>query len=205
MCPWCIVGYKNLLNALTLMENAPELDIHWHPFQLNPAMPKEGQDIREHLAEKYGTTPEQSNENRNRLVQIGQSIGFQFNFVDKMRIYNTFELHRLLHWAKAHGKQTELKLALFEAYFSQGKAMNDLGAVTYVAESVGLDSTAAKEVLQGTEFSNEVIAEEELWKSRGIQAVPAIILAEKYLVSGAQAPETLAQALEQVITELSAA
>ena len=117
VCPWCIIGYRQLQKALDMMPGEFAVDIRWHPFELNPGMPPEGQDVGEHLAQKYGTSPEQSQAARSRLTSLGDSLGFKFDYSPGMRMVNTFRAHQLLHWAAEQGLQTPLKLALFETFF----------------------------------------------------------------------------------------
>ncbi len=200
MCPWCIVGYRRLEQALSQFDDL-EVKLQWHPFELNPAMGPEGQHLGEHIAEKYGSTPEQSTQNRQRLTQMGADLGFEFNFSDASRIYNTLQAHQLLYWAAESGKQTELKLALFSSYFTDQKNPDDIEVLIEAATKVGLDADEARAVLTDKRFETAVIEEEQLWISRGIQAVPAIVFNQQYLVSGAQDPDTIAELISKLTTE----
>ena len=147
VCPWCIIGYKQLMKALAALPGQFDVTLRWHPFELNPRMPEDGQDLREHLAQKYGTSPAQSQAARARLTALGASLGFTFDYFDGMRMVNTFRAHQLLHWAGEQGRQTELKLALFEAFFSRREDVNDPGVLVAVAARAGLDSAQARAVL----------------------------------------------------------
>ncbi|AZG37094.1 DsbA family oxidoreductase [Shewanella psychromarinicola] len=200
MCPWCIVGYRRLEQALSQF-NDLEVKIQWHPFELNPTMGPEGQHLGEHIAEKYGSTPEQSAQNRQRLTQMGADLGFEFNFSDSSRIYNTLLAHQLLYWAAESGKQTELKLALFSSYFTQQQNPDDIEVLINIATQVGLDADEARVVLSDKRYEKAVKEAEQLWISRGIQAVPAIVFNQQYLVSGAQEPATIAELITKLTTE----
>ncbi|PHS63863.1 MAG: disulfide bond formation protein DsbA [Thalassobium sp.] len=199
MCPWCAIGYASLRQALTAMEDKIVADIHWQPFELNPDMPAEGQHLREHLAEKYGSSDEESRANRERITQMGANLGFTFNFRDEQRILNTFAAHQLLHWAAEEGKQTELKLALFSAYFRDGRDVSKADELCAIAAEVGLDGAAAATVLADGRYANIIRATEQQWQEMGIRSVPAVILNQKYLVSGAQPPESYVKALTEIM------
>lgn len=196
----CIVGYRRLEQALSKFDDL-EVKLQWHPFELNPAMASEGQHLGEHIAEKYGSTPEQSAQNRQRLTQMGADLGFEFNFSDSSRIYNTLLAHQLLYWAAETGKQTDLKLALFSSYFTEQKNPDDIEVLIEAATKVGLDAAEARAVLSDKRFETAVKEEEQLWISRGIQAVPAIVFNQQYLVSGAQDPDTIAELITKLLAE----
>jgi predicted DsbA family dithiol-disulfide isomerase len=164
-------------------------------------MGPEGQHLGEHIAEKYGSTPEQSAQNRQRLTQMGADLGFEFNFTDDSRIYNTLLAHQLLYWAAESGKQTELKLALFDTYFTEQKNPDDIEVLIAVATQVGLDADEASAVLTDKRYEKAVKDEEQLWISRGIKVVPAIVFNQQYLVSGAQDPDTIAELITKLTTE----
>jgi predicted DsbA family dithiol-disulfide isomerase len=198
VCPWCIIGYKQLQRALAQMEGAFAVDIHWQPFELNPRMPPEGQELREHLAEKYGTSAEQSRGARYRLTELGESLGFKFDYFDGMRIYNTFLAHQLLHWAGEQGKQTELKLALFEAFFSQRENVGDIRLLSTVAGRVGLDPGEALDVLTSGCFAQAVRLEQARWLDRDVHAVPMFYFNDGYPVPGAQEAQTFVRVLEKL-------
>ncbi|MCZ4287942.1 DsbA family oxidoreductase [Hoeflea alexandrii] len=196
VCPWCVVGYRQLEQALK--STATDYEIHWHPFELNPDMPAEGQNLREHLAEKYGATPEQSQENRARLTDLGATLGFKFAFTDDMRMVNTFDAHRLIHWAETQGLGHTLKQGLFAAYFSEQRDVSDAAVLIDVAENAGLDATEAKAVLDGQRYAAEVRQQENVWIQNNIRGVPAIIFDNKHLVTGAQGVENYTRILTQL-------
>ena len=199
VCPWCIVGYKQLDKAMK--ETGIQAEITWHPFELNPNMPAEGQNLREHIMEKYGSTAEQSASTRERLVQIGADLGFEFNFNDDSRMHNTFLAHQLLHWAKSKDKQHELKLALFATHFTDGRNLGSVDVLADAAESVGLDREEALAVLRDGRFAEDIREEEKIWQQRGIRGVPATVIDQKHLVSGAQGEEAFAELLQRLASE----
>ncbi len=138
VCPWCIVGYQRLQKAIETLDDI-DVDIKFHPFELNPNMPQEGQNLREHIMEKYGISEQQSAENRARLAAVGQEIGFTFNFTDDSRMQNTFKVHQLIHFAAENGLEEEMKLSLFNAYFTDGKDVNDLDVLIALDGDIGID------------------------------------------------------------------
>lgn len=196
MCPWCIIGYRQL--ALALEASDVDHEIHWHPFELNPNMPPEGQDIGEHLAEKYGTTPEQSAANRANMAAHGKELGFDFNFVDGFRMHNTFHTHQLLHWANELGRKHDLKQALFTAHFTHGRNLSDDAVLVDIAGEIGLDTDTAKAVLADQRFATAVRQEQNLWTQRGISGVPAVVFDRQYLVTGAQGVDNFKNILAQL-------
>lgn len=198
MCPWCVVGYKNLEQALLQLSQTISADISWHAFELNPDMPKEGQNLAEHLMQKYGQSKAQSEENREQLTQLGKQAGFNFNFDENSIMINSFDCHRLLSWSKKHNKQTELKLALFKAHFSDKVYLNDQSALLAVVASVGLPLDDAKEILETNAFVDEVKSEQDQMRQFGISSVPTFIINEKYAINGGQAVETFKQALQEI-------
>jgi len=199
-CPWCVIGLKSLQAALGRLEGQVSADIHFQPFELNPQMAPEGQDLVEHITEKYGSTQEQVKRNREAIASRGAQLGFTFDMAKRGRIYNTFNAHRLLHWAELEGagKQAALKEALFAAYFSEGRNPSDCEVLVELAAHVGLDPERARAILASAEYAEEVRAREQLYLRNGIHAVPAVILNDKYLVQGGQPVEAFEQALAQV-------
>ena len=195
VCPWCFIGYRQLEKALEIA--GLEGDIRWHPFELNPAMAPEGEDTAEHIARKYGATPEQSASTRSHMKSIAEPLGIDFSGRSK-RIWNTFDAHQLLLWAQDTGRQTALKLKLFEAYFTAGENVSDREVLLNAAEAAGLNRAEAADVLADGRNAETVRALEQRWGEMGITGVPAMILAEKGLVMGAQEPERLAIALRKM-------
>ncbi len=199
VCPWCIIGYKKLEQAMQRFEGKAEFALAWHAFELNPNMPPEGQDINEHMAQKYGATPEQSKANRERLRNAGSDLDFEFSYHENMRMVNTFDAHRLLHWAGETGKQTALKLALFKAHFTDGKDVSDHEILTEVAVAVGLDEKRVRSLLASDIYAADVRAVEAQWQDRFISGVPAFIFNKKFMVPGAQDADVFAQIIESKI------
>jgi predicted DsbA family dithiol-disulfide isomerase len=199
-CPWCVIGLRALTQALGGLGDEVKAEIHFQPFELNPNMPAEGQDINEHIFEKYGSTPEQSRQNREVIRQRGAELGFTFSQGDR-RIYNTFDAHRLLHWAELEGKQQALKEALFAAYFTDHANPSDHKVLATVAEQVGLDRQRAEAILASGEYAAEVRELEQLWVSRGVSSVPTIVFNDRYAVSGGQPVEAFTDAIRQIIAE----
>jgi predicted DsbA family dithiol-disulfide isomerase len=197
-CPWCAIGLKSLEQALERVAGEVQADIHFQPFELNPQMPPEGQDTFEHLNQKYGSTREQQAESREMIRQRGAELGFTFEMGKRGRIYNTFDAHRLLHWAEGQGRQRALKEKLFEAYFTQGEDPSSHEVLARVAGEVGLDREQAREVLESNAYADEVRQQEYYWQRAGIRSVPAIVINERHLISGGQPPEVFEQALRQL-------
>ena len=175
--------------------------MHFQPFELNPQMAPEGQDIGEHLHEKYGATPEQSQKNREAIAARGAELGFAFSMDKRSRIYNTFDAHRLLHWAEEKGLQPQLKHALFTAYFTDGQNPSDHDVLVRVAAKVGLDADEARALLASDRFADEVREREQLYLQNGIHSVPAIIINDRHLIQGGQPVEVFEQALRQIAAQ----
>mgnify|MGYP001823331777 FL=1 len=196
VCPWCILGYKQLERAL--QETKTAANIHWHPFELNPRMAQEGENLREHLAAKYGTTPEGSRRARARLTELGAELGFVFDYTDDMRMVNTFRAHQLLKWAEEHGRGHDLQMALFAAFFAERLDLNDPAVLARVAARIGLDGDEALAILTDGRYAEDVRQDEQFQISRGIEGVPAMIIDEKYLVVGAQGVDNYRSILEKI-------
>lgn len=202
-CPWCVIGLRGLEEALERTGDLIDAHITFQPFELNPAMPPEGQNIGEHLRQKYGSTPDQSAASREMIRGRAAEFGFAINYSDDSRIYNTFDAHRLLHWAEGEGRQAELKHALFEAYFTDGRSPADHDVLVAAAEKAGLSGEGAREVLATGQYGEEVRQAEQLWQSRGINSVPAIVIDGRYLISGGQPPEAFERALRKIAAEVA--
>lgn len=200
-CPWCVVGLYGLLQALEILRNEVQAKIHFQPFELNPKMGPQGQNITEHISEKYGSTPEQSQKNREAIRARGADVGFAFRTDGNSRIYNTFDAHRLLHWAGLEGLQLALKEALFKAYFTDGGNPSDHAQLLQIAETVGLDRQRAEAILATDELADEVRAEEQLWLQRGVSSVPTVVFNGQYAVTGGQPVETFVGAIRQIMAE----
>jgi predicted DsbA family dithiol-disulfide isomerase len=204
VCPWCAIGLKSLEQALKSVGSEIAANVHFQPFELNPDMVPEGENVAEHLAHKYGSTPEQMAKNQEGIRQRGAAIGFEFNLDKRNRIYNTFDAHRLLHWAEQEGKQYALKLALLKAYFGEGENVSSHDVLARIAGEAGLDAGKAREVLDSDQFAREVREQERFYQSQGIRAVPSVIINDRYLIQGGQPPEAFEQILRQVAAEAEA-
>ncbi len=200
-CPWCIIGLGGLEEALRRVGGLVQADIHFHPFELNPGMASEGQNIVEHIAQKYGASREQSAATRKAIQDRAAQVGFRMATSDESRIYNTFDAHRLLYWAGLEGRQSALKHALFEAYFTGGQNVADTAVLVAAAEKAGLDGGAAREVLTSGRYADEVREAERRWQEAGVNSVPAIVINDRYLISGGQPPETFERALRTIASE----
>ncbi|MCL4134188.1 UNVERIFIED_CONTAM: hypothetical protein GTU68_037391 [Idotea baltica] len=196
MCPWCIIGYRQLARALDGAGTVHE--IHWHPFELNPDMPPEGQNIIEHVAEKYGSTRAQSDQSRAQMTALGHELGFEFAWDEDSRMHNTFNAHQLLHWADEQGRKDDLKQAFFGAHFTDQRDLSDDGVLADVAHETGLDRATALAVLADQRYANAVRDVENFWIKQGIQGVPAVVFNRKHLVTGAQGVENYTNILHQL-------
>lgn len=200
-CPWCAIGLHALEQAAARLQGEVVLDLHFQPFELNPQMPPGGQDIGEHLHEKYGTTPAQSQPTRDAIAARGAQLGFVFRMDQRGRIYNTFDAHRLLHWAGEEGPagaQAALKHALFKAYFTDGQDPSDAEVLVQAAIAAGLDAQRARAVLASGAFADAVRAREQFYQRQGIQSVPAVVLNDRHLVQGGQPAEVFERVLRQL-------
>jgi len=197
-CPWCAVGLYSLERALADLGDAVPVELHFEPFELNPAMPAEGEDAVEHLSRKYGAPPEQLAKSRAALRERGAAVGFTFG--DRPRVWNTFDAHRLLHWAGLQGedKQRALKHALLKAYHTDAENPGAREVLLRLAREVSLDADRAAAILDSDEYAAEVRERERFWQARGIHSVPAIVIDDRHLVSGGQPPEVFEKALRQI-------
>jgi predicted DsbA family dithiol-disulfide isomerase len=199
-CPWCVVGLRSLLEALDSVRNEVKAEIHFQPFEPNPDMPPEGENTTQHVQKKYGSSPERSAAARQAIKENGERFGFAFNYGSESRIWNTFDAHRLLHWAGLEGKQLALKEALFKSNFTDQRPTNDPVALVDAAREAGLNGDRAREILGSDEFAAEVRSDEEMWRANGINAVPSVILNNRWLIQGGQPPEVFAQAIRDIVS-----
>jgi predicted DsbA family dithiol-disulfide isomerase len=197
-CPWCAIGLKSLETALARAADAVSAELHFQPFELNPDMGPEGQDIVEHITEKYGSTLEQQLQSREAIRQRGEDLGFTFDMSKRARVYNTFDAHRLLYWAQEQGKQRDLKMALFETYFTKGEDPSSHEVLLRVVGEVGLDQGEAAGILETDAYADAVHEREQFFQRAGIHSVPAIIINERHLISGGQPPEVFERALREL-------
>ena len=213
MCPWCIIGWLKFRKVIDHFAGRLDFRVQWHPFELNPDMPAEGEDAAEHVMRKYGISAEQSRANSGRLASIAGELGFAFNRGPDFRMRNSFDAHRLLTWAGTlekpeqdgpTGLQTDLKLALFKAHFTDNRDVGDAQVLADVAASVGLDRDGAAAILGSGEFGEMVRTEEAYWADRNITGVPAFILGGRMLIPGAQDPDVFIRVIENKILAAAA-
>ncbi|MEO0317427.1 MAG: hypothetical protein RL404_1104 [Pseudomonadota bacterium] len=206
-CPWCAVGLAALEKAIDSVRDELDVALHFQPFELNPGMPPGGEDIIEHLTRKYQITPAQVEQNQQHLYQRGADAGFQFTPGARKRIYNTFDAHRLLHWAGESAgaeAQRRLKRALLAAYFTDGRDPSDPGVLRDAALAAGLDGQQADAIIAGTEYAQAVRAREQFYQEQGIHSVPSVIVNGRYLIQGGQPADVFEQALRQIAAERAA-
>ncbi|MBT9508137.1 DsbA family oxidoreductase [Rhodoferax sp.] len=203
-CPWCAIGLASLEHALGNMQGEVSAKLHFQPFELNPQMPAGGQDIGEHLQQKYGSTEEQRVQIRETIRQRGAEVGFTFGAGGRNRIYNTFNAHRLLHWAglESDEKQAALKKALLVACHGVGESMESADVLLKAVAQAGLDAQLARSILASDEFADEVRERESFYTSQGIHSVPAVIINDRHLISGGQPAAVFEQALRQIAAGL---
>ncbi len=197
-CPWCAVGLNALEEALRRIGPELQVELHFQPFELNPQMPPEGEDTIEHLARKYGASPERLAATREMLRQRGAELGFTFG--ERPRIWNTFDAHRLLHWAglESPARQRALKHALLKAYHTDAQNPGDTEVLLALCAEVGLDVERARAILVGDEYAEAVRERERHWQALGIHAVPSVVIDERHLIQGGQPPEAFERSLRQL-------
>ncbi|PQJ73143.1 DsbA family oxidoreductase [Polaribacter butkevichii] len=201
VCPWCTIGYKRLEKAITELGIQDQVEIEWQPFELNPNMPAEGQNVNEHITEKYGSTKEQQEESKQNMTEAGEELGFKFDYFDEMRMVNTFDAHVLLEYAKDFGKQTELKMCLTTAFFSNRKDVSKRDILKQALLTVGLNADEGMAKLDNEDARNEVRFKQNYWKNLGVNSVPTIVFNIKSAVTGAQPVATFKQVLSELIKE----
>lgn len=198
-CPWCAIGLHSLERALERIGDDFPVEVRIQPFELNPKLPAAGADTGEYLAKKYGLTPAQIEESRAMLRERGAAVGFTFG--ERQRIWNTFDAHRLLHWAGLEGSQRPLKHALLRAYHGEGRNVGDADVLLDLAREVGLDVERARAVVTSDEFAEDVRKAELFWQKAGITSVPSVVLNDRHLIQGGQSPEVFEQALRQIASQ----
>ena len=197
-CPWCVIGLIALDQALLRLDDTITVDLTFQPFELNPKMPPEGEDVIEHLTQKYGGTEADMQRNRDMIKQRGAQLGFHFSMEKRARVYNTFDAHRLLHWAQRTGRQHALKHALFTAYFTDGCDVSSHAVLVASAIKAGLDGERAAQILLTNAYADEVRTSEKIFNDQGIHAVPAVIIDREHLISGGQPAELFEKALRRI-------
>ncbi|RBW48561.1 DsbA family oxidoreductase [Marinobacter sp. F3R11] len=197
-CPWCAIGYARLELAMAQLASEYEFTVEWHAFELNPEHSGEGEPILPALARKYGKSEEEARATQNQMMAIAQGLGINFEKLQERLTCNTFDAHRLVKWAGEQGRQTELKQALFGAYFGKGNNVSSQDTLLECVEAVGLSSEKAREVLDSDQYARAVREDEANYQKAGVTAVPAYIINNKYLIAGAQEPDVLVQALREI-------
>ena len=201
VCPWCTIGYKRLEKAISEMGIQDKVEIEWHPFELNPNMPSEGENVQEHIAKKYGASLEDQKRSQENMREVGAELGFKFDYFEEMRIVNTRDAHILLEFAKENGKQTELKMRLVESFFSERKDVSKREVLKQALQEVGLNVEEALLRLESDDARNQVQSKEEYWKGLGISSVPTIVFNLKSAVTGAQPVDVFKEVLTEILQE----
>lgn len=201
MCPWCIVGYKRLEAAINELGIQEKIEIEWQPFELNPDMPAEGENLSEHIMRKYGSSREDSAKARDDLTALGAEYGFTFDYFDGMTIVNTRDAHVLLDYAHEKGLQHQLKQRLFTAFFTERKDVSDREVLLAEAQAVGLDSKATTSALDDTERRSKVSDKEVFWQQQGISGVPTVVFNRTSAITGAHPQSTYKQVLQELLAE----
>lgn len=202
-CPWCAIGYARLEQAMQQLQGEMNFRVRWHAFELNPAPGKDGVPILEALSQKYGRSIDEMRAAQANMMDIAAGLGLNFERMQERLTRNTFDAHRLVKWADEYGRQTEMKMALFDAYFGHAANVADPEVLARCAETVGLDGDKARQVLASNAYADDVREDEARAQEAGVSAVPAFIVNEEYLISGAQESAYLAQALRQIAGEPS--
>lgn len=196
-CPWCAIGYARLELAMAQLAPEYEFIVEWHAFELNPDHSGTGEPILPALARKYGRSEPEMRSSQSQMMAIAKELGVNFEKLQERLTCNTFDAHRLVKWAGEQGRQTGMKQALFEAYFGRAEDVSDHGVLVRCVEALGLDPVKAQDVLESDQYARVVREDEATYQKAGVTAVPAFIINSKYLISGAQEPDTLVQALQE--------
>lgn len=203
VCPWCTIGYKRLEKAISEMGIQDKVEIEWHPFELNPNMPEEGENVQEHIANKYGASKEDQIRSQEHMKEAGAELDFKFDYFEEMRMVNTRDAHILLDYAKEKGKQTELKMRLVESFFSERKDVSNKETLQMALKEVGLNANEAMARLESEEARDQVESKEAYWKNLGVNSVPTIVFNKKSAVTGAQPVAVFKEVFTELIQEAS--
>ena len=213
VCPWCVIGYRQLQKALEELDGEIEAEIRWHPFELNPDMPPEGEDMAQHMMRKYGMEPSESATGQMR--RIAQSAGYEMRYLGPkdangnerpQRMWNTLNAHNLLHWARetqGGEAQTRLKLALFDAHFQQRQDISDRETLLSIAENAGLAMDGAAEAMADEGLAALIRSEEHAAMEKGVTSVPMMLVEQRFMIPGAQEPDVYVAYLRKVVTRIS--
>ncbi|KPP99991.1 DsbA family oxidoreductase [Marinobacter sp. HL-58] len=197
-CPWCAIGYARLEKAMEALKDDMDFTVQWHAFELNPDPSGDGEPILPALSRKYGRSEDEMRANQAQMVEIASGLGLNFEKLQERHTRNTFDAHRLVKWAGEQGKQTEMKMAFFEAYFGRAENISNPDTLVYCVEAIGLNGDQARDVLASDRYADAVRQDEARYQQAGVSAVPAYIINQKYLISGAQEPETLVNAFREI-------
>lgn len=200
-CPWCAIGYARLQRAMQQLEPDYQFTVQWHAFELNPTHSGQGEPILPALAKKYGRSEDEMRAAQTNMMEIAKDLGVNFEKLQERLTANTFDAHRLVKWADEQGKQTEMKQTLFEAYFGKAQDVSEQSVLISCVESVGLDPEAARQVLASDQYVTAVREDEAKYQQAGVTSVPAFIINNKYLISGAQDPDVLVKAFQDISAE----
>lgn len=201
-CPWCAIGLASFEQALARLQDEVDVQLHFEPFELNPDMGPEGVETVPYLMRKYGRTAEQVRETQARIRERAAAVGFAYG--ERKHVWNTFNAHRMLHWAGLEGRGLDLKRALLRAYHGEGRNPGAADVLVELAGAVGLDAARAKAIAEGDEFASEVRQCERFWHERGVSAVPTLVVDDRYVIEGGQPPEAYEQALRQIASKRQA-
>ncbi|MBE8715904.1 DsbA family oxidoreductase [Cellvibrio polysaccharolyticus] len=204
-CPWCAIGFARLEKAIQQLQGEINFDVEWHPFELNPDSSSDGEPVAEMLSRKYGRTPEEIQSMQDNIQTIARDLGLNFDNLHQRDVRHTFHAHRLVKWAAEQGRATEMEKALFEAYFGHNAQIADPDVLADYAGRAGLDSAEARKVLLSDQYATDVRQDEARWQQAGIHSVPAFVINNQYLISGAQEPETLVEGLRNIANEAASA
>lgn len=197
-CPWCAIGYARLHQAMETLKDEMDFTVQWHAFELNPDPAGDGEPILPALSRKYGRSEDDMRANQAQMMEIARGLGLNFEKLQERYTRNTFDAHRLVKWAGEQGRQTEMKMAFFEAYFGRAENISNPDTLVYCVEAIGLDGARAREVLASDQYADAVRTDEAQYQQAGVSAVPAFIINQKYLISGAQEPDTLVNAFREI-------
>lgn len=201
VCPWCAIGYKRLERAIQEMGVQEQIELEWQPFELNPHMPAEGENVQEHIANKYGASMEDQKRSQEHMAEIGAELGFTFDYFDDMKIVNTRDAHILLDYAKENGKQTELKMRLVTAFFGERKDVSDRNVLLEELKSIGLNTDKAMARLDNDDARYEVQAKEAYWQNVGVSSVPTMVFNNASALTGAQPVDVYKQILADLLSQ----
>lgn len=204
-CPWCAIGYARLEQAMETLAGEIQLDVEWHAFELNPDPDSKPQPILQALSRKYGRSEKEMEAAQANMIEIATGLGLNFSKMQQRYTANTFNGHRLVKWAAEQGKQTEMKQALFDAYFGHAENVGDTEVLLRCVQSVGLDVEAARQVLESDAYVDAVRSDEARYQQAGVSSVPAFIVNNQYLISGAQESAYLVEALREMAQQVEAA